>query len=428
MKPSSITTLAALFVIGAGGFIAGRISNDPGGADGKSKTSESRSARGSSLASGSDSGVSASRKSSRSERGDKTAKTSLGTPEERVAKLEEIVRGENALDRNRALLAFIDQLAPGDFENVIDSFRKLGITQNRMGEYSLLLTAWAEADPMAALAYAKVNTGTRFATNTIISTWAAKDSEGAIRWALANHEGEGANPYLAGIIQSIAGTDPARATQLLTSMPRSQERGEALDQMLPHVLKQGADSARAWIEGISDEALRNGAMVRAADQLAAADPAGTVSWLLANPGEASQRRLDDVYSTWAAKDENAALASMASLPAGENRSNALRGLVTSVAVRDPQAAVAMMDRYPSDVDDRVVRNVVWHSFGSDPSLAMNQIARITDQGDRERMYARSLEAWMDRDATAANAWLQRNTVPDSVIQRLNRRQNQQLQQ
>jgi hypothetical protein len=59
---------------------------------------------------------------------------------------------------------------------------------------------------------------------------------------------------------------------------------------------------------------------------------------------------------------------------------------------------------------------------------MNQIARINDQGDRERMYARSLEAWMDRDATAANAWLQQNTVPDSVIQRLQRRQNEQQRQ
>lgn len=428
MKPSSITTLAALFVIGAGGFIAGRISNNPGATDEKSKMTESRSARGSSSGSGSDSTASTSRKSSRSERGEKAAKASLGTPEERLAKLEEIVRGENALDRNRALLAFIDQLAPGDFENVIDSFRKLGITQGRMGEYSLLLTAWAEADPMAALAYAKENTGTRFATNTIISTWAAKDAEGAIRWALANQEGEGANPYLAGIIQSIAGTDPSRATQLLTSMPRSQERGEALDQMLPHLLKQGGAATRSWIDGLQDEALRNGAMMRAADQLAAADPAGTVSWMLANQGEASQRRLDDVYSTWAAKDESAALASMATLPTGEIRSDALRGVISSVAVRDPQAAVSMLDRYPSDVDDRVVRNVVWHSFGTDPALAMNQIARITDQGDRERMYARSLEAWMDRDATSANAWLQRNTVPDSVIQRLQRRQNQQQQQ
>lgn len=428
MKPSSITTLAALLIIGAGGFIAGRISTNSDSADGKSATtSESRSSRASS--SGSDSSSpGSSRKASRSERGDKSAKATLGTPEERLAKLEEIVRGDNALDRNRALLAFIDQLAPGEFMGVIDSFRKLGITQNRMGEYSLLLTAWAEADPMAALAYAKENTGTRFASNTIISTWAAKDPEAAIRWALADHDGEDANPYMAGIIQSIAGNDPARATQLLSSMPRSQERGEALDQMLPHLLKQGGDATRAWIEGLQDEALRNGAMMRAADQLAATDPAGTAAWLLANPGEASQRRMDDVYSTWAAKDEAAALASMANLPAGEIRSDALRGVITSVAVRDPQTAVSMLDRYPGDVDDRVVRNVVWHSFGSNPALAMNQIARITDQGDRDRMYGRSLEAWMDRDANAANAWLQQNTVPDSVIQRLNRRQNQQQQQ
>jgi hypothetical protein len=428
MKPSSITTLAALLVIGAGGFIAGRISSNPGGTAETSRISESRLSRGSSADSGSDSTGPSSRKVSRSERAEKPAKASLGSPEERLAKLEEIVRGENALDRNRALLAFIDQLAPGDFENVIDSFRKLGITQSRMGEYSLLLTAWAEADPMAALAYAKENTGTRFATNTIISTWASNDAEGAIRWALANHEGDGANPYMAGIIQAIAGTDPNRATQLLTSMPRSQERGEALDQMLPHLLKQGGDATRSWIDGLQDDALRNGAMMRAADQLAATDPAGTAAWLLANPGEATDRRMDDVYSTWAAKDESAALAAMANLPAGEVRSDALRGVISSVAVRDPQAAVSMLDRYQSDVDDRVVRNVVWHSFGADPALAMNQIARINDQGDRERMYARSLEAWMDRDATAANAWLQQNTVPDSVIQRLQRRQNEQQRQ
>ena len=63
-------------------------------------------------------------------------------------------------------------------------------------------------------------------------------------------------------------------------------------------------------------------------QLAASDPAGTVSWLLANPGEAAQRRMDDVYSAWAKNDKDAALTSFASLPAGDLRSNALRGIVT----------------------------------------------------------------------------------------------------
>lgn len=425
MKPSSITTIAALVLIGAGGFMAGRISSPAAADAAKSASGETRSSRASSTAGGGETSAASSRKSQRAERAERAAKSSTGKQTERLAKLESIVRGENPLDRNRALLAFIDQLGPGDFESAVAHFRSLGITESRFGEYSLLLSAWAKADPMAALAYAKENTGNRFATNTILTTWASADPESAIRWAEANHDGDGANPYMAGIIRAIAGTDSARATQLLTSMPRSQERGEALDAMLPHLLSQGGEATRAWIDGITDEALRGGAMMRAADQLAATDPAGTAAWLMANPGEATQRRMDDVYSTWAQKDEQAAMSSLASLPAGENRTNALRGVVSSIAVRDPKAAVSVLDRFPNDVNDRVVQNVVWHSFGNDPSIAVNQIARIADEGERERMYRRTLEAWMDRDSAAALAWMKTNPVPASVQERINRKQNEQ---
>jgi hypothetical protein len=340
----------------------------------------------------------------------------------RKTRLESIIRGENALDRNRALLAFIDQLAPGDFEEAVAHFRSLGITQERMGEYSLLLTAWAELDPTAALAYAKENTRNGFATETILSAWATRDTEAAVRWAQANHQGEGANPYLPGIIRGIAATDPAKATELLASMPRSVERGEGLDFLMPHLLKKGVEATRAWIAGLKDDALRNGAILRSAEPLADTDPAGTVSWLLANPGEASQRRMDDVYSTWAQKDQQAAVASFTSLPAGENRSNALRGLVASVAGKDPAAAVGLMDRYPGDVTDRVVQNMIWHSFDNDPALAASQISRIKDEQDREQMYRRSLSAWSDEDSAAALGWMQSNPVPDHVKQQVLRRQ------
>jgi hypothetical protein len=118
------------------------------------------------------------------------------------------MRGENPLDRTRALLDFIDQLAPGDFEGSVAHFRSLGITDSRMGEYGMLLSAWAKADSLAALAYAKENTGNPFTANTVLTTWASIDPEAAIRWAQANHTGDGANPYLAGIIRSLAASDP----------------------------------------------------------------------------------------------------------------------------------------------------------------------------------------------------------------------------
>ncbi len=425
MKTTSFTTIAALLVFGIGGFMAGRISSpsdksDPTGKDGPAMAGSSRMTGRDSLNS-----ADGPARSGREERQERASRRSGGAEGgDSKARLEAIVRSDNALDRNRALLAFIDQLGPDDFGDAVAHFRSLGITEGRFSEYAMLLTAWAKADPLAALEYAQANTRGGYATGTILSTWASSDADAAIRWAEANHGGEGANPHFAGIIRSLGASDPMRATQLLTGMPRSEERGQALDAFLPHLLARGGNSARDWIDSLSDEALRNGAMIRVADRLAADDPAGTAAWLLANQGEASQRSMDDVYSVWARQDEQAALRSMAALPAGENRSNALRGLITSVASRDPQAAVSMMDRFPNDVNDRVVQNFVWHSFGNDPSVAVNQIARIGNQGERERMYRRMIDTWLQRDENSALAWIQRNPLPGPVQDHINRRLNE----
>ncbi|MCX8494943.1 MAG: hypothetical protein ORN51_02030 [Akkermansiaceae bacterium] len=400
MKPKSLTTLAALVVIGIGGFMAGRNSSAPSPDSGTTASSGSSQGR-PERSTARDSATEVARKA-RTERESKTSTTG------RLAKLEAIVRGENPLERNRALLALIDQMGPGDFEDAVARFRSLGITDERSAEYALLLSAWAQADPLTALAYAKKNTQGDFATSTILTTWASTDPEAAIRWATANHQGDGANPYMPGIIRGLASSDPARATELLASMPKSTERGEALDFMVPHLLQQGPEATKAWIAAIRDDSLRNGAMLRTAETLADADPAGTAAWLLANPGQAAQRRLDNVYRVWAKQDQRAALSSFNSLPAGEERSNALRGVISSVANQNPQAATSLMDRYPNDVTDKVVEYFVWHSFDSDPSAAINAIGRIADQDQRDRMYRRTLNYWNDRDPAAASAWAAQN--------------------
>ncbi|MCP5543625.1 MAG: hypothetical protein H7A49_06920 [Akkermansiaceae bacterium] len=418
MKASTLTSLAALAVFGIGGFFAGRISAPaPEGA--AAATDGSAETRGVSRSSGRPGGSAASPERARR---DRDGATGLQSPAERNVRLEEIVRGEDPLQRNRALLQLIDQLNPDEFEGAVAYFRSLGITERRFGEYALLLSAWAKVDPLAALSYTTENTRGGFATNTILSTWATDDAEGAIRWAEANHEGDDANPYMAGIIRGLAGSDPNRATQLLTAMPRSGERGEALDAMLPHLLTQGPDSARAWISGLDDESLRNGAILRSAEPLAAADPKGTMQWLLENPGEASRRRMDDVFSVWAYNDRDAAMAAMSSMAPGDDRSNALRGVVSSLAPSDPQQALDLMNRYSGDVNDRVVQNFIWHSFGNDPSTAVAQISRISNEREREQMYRRTLDRWLERDEDAAATWIESNPdVPAQVIEHLNRR-------
>ncbi|MEI6655149.1 MAG: hypothetical protein WCP45_10305 [Verrucomicrobiota bacterium] len=413
MQLPRATTLATALVIGAAGFLVGRFSSPdaPNPLTEPQPTPTRTSSR---------SATSASHASSlaeqRTERQTKPRATpTQGSAGDTLKRLESIIRGGNALTRNRALLAFIDQLAPGDFEAAIAHFRSLGLTDSRSGEYAMLLTAWSQADPIAALTYAKANTQSNFATGTILSAWAATDPDAALRWAEANHTGTGANPYLAGIIRTLGATDPARATGLLASMPRSQERGEALDAMLPHLLAQGPEAARAWISALSDESLRNGSMMRAAEQLAQVDPKGTADWLVANPGEAAKRRMDDVLGIWANSDEKAAVAYFEALPKGENRSEALRGVVTAIATQDAGAAAKMLNRYASDVTDGTLQSFVWHSLGSDPALALTYVGRISNPGEQDRIYNRALDTWLSRDPAAAGAWMQKNTLPENVV-------------
>ncbi len=416
MKWNATSVSAACLAVGLGGFVVGKMTGGSGGSEADELIERARQVsndRMSTSRDGRDSPRSSAGRPSRAG-GDRSS----ATIDERLEAMEMIVRGENALDRSRAMLSWIDSLAPSEFEAAVARFRSLGLTQERMGEYAMLLTAWAELDPLAALAYTTENTRGGMATGTVLTAWASRDPESAIAWAEANHEGDEANPYIVGIIRGIAATNPTRATELLQGLPFSTERGEALQAMVPHLLKLGPDSAKEWISSLSDDRLKDGATARLAEAMAKEDPAGTASWLLANLGESSTRSVDEVFEEWAKTDKGAAMKSFEQLPAGDARSRALRGLVTIEARNDAQAAANLMNSHPADIDDRMVLHFVWNSFGDSPQIAANQIGLIKDERMQSRMYQRALSSWLEDEPAAAQRWIDSANLPERVLKSL----------
>ena len=191
--------------------------------------------------------------------------------------------------------------------------------------------------------------------------------------------------------------------------------------MLPHLIQMESADAKKWIADLSDERLRGGAISRYAEAMANQDPAGTASWLMENLTETSVRSVDDVYREWARTDSVAALANFESLPEGEARSRALRGIVMVDARNDAQAAAALMNRYPADITDNTVQHFIWSSFEKAPGVAVNQIGLIQDESSRNRMYQRALPNWLESDPTAAQKWIDTANLPASVKESLRRR-------
>lgn len=411
MKSSTFGPIAALVLIGAGGFMAGRLSSNHPPGDAVELPAGAGSGR---------PGVERSRHSSIDTKSNtqRLQRTDRESSRQAVARLNSIMRSEDPLDRNRALFALIDRLNPDDFKEAVESFRRLGFTESRLGEYALLISAWAKMDPFAALDFVRSDPDGQFATDTVLTTWASRDPDAARRWAESNHVGDGPNPYLAGVIRGIAETNPELATQMLCEMPQGAERNSALRGILPQLMAQGPEVARSWIESLSDNALRDGALRQITKDMATLDPAGTAQLLLSNPGHVTQHRLDGVYNQWARVDQQAALASVSTLPAGENRSNALSGVVGTMAASDPAAALSVIDRYPGDVNESVMKSFLWYSLESNPGLSVSQIPRIEDEGRRDWWYGKTLGSWLDQDPAAAKAWIRQNPLPEPVLNEL----------
>ncbi|MEP4079719.1 hypothetical protein [Haloferula sp.] len=415
MKPGIPLIIAAVAIASVGAFIAGRASA-PNTASNDQSTSTDIPERTSRRDLVRDSGASSTSRNSPS------GQPSAASGDTAVIdEMKQIIGTVDPLARAQAWLDFINTIEPDQFEGVVAEFRESGFARENMGEYGMLLTAWAKIDPLQALDYAKENTGSPFARNTILASWVATDPEAAIIWAKDNHDGDKANPWMVGVIRGLAQYDPSRASELMSSMPYSDERGDALQAIVPHIMAQGGDAAKNWASSIEDDRLREGAVKRVSEQLAKDDPQGTAEWLATSGGDAANDAIDNVMGIWAREDSTAAIAHFEGIPSGELRTNALRGLTNHLATGDPSAAARLLDSHAGDADDNTYRQFVWHSMREEPALAADYIGLIQNENERDQTYRRTLERWMWRDLDGAAQWMGSADLPEGVSKDLENR-------
>ena len=329
-------------------------------------------------------------------------------PRQAVIELAHLV---DPVERAKGFLALLETMEADEFRDVVADFRALGITEQRMSEYGMIMHAWGKIDPEGALDYAMRNTGTPFARQTVLASWAAENPEAAIAFAEQNHQGKGANPLLVGVIRGIAPTDLNRATELLQNLPYSDERGQALRSMLPFVLATGVDGAIGWTGGLADERLRSGALAFILSDVSNSQPERAAEILVTLPDRrAALGVADEIGGDLARNDLNQAITWSARLDA-EVRSEAVEGIISYYASQDPQAASQWMDSLSSNTNlDAAIRRFAWHTQAKNPELATNWVHRMQDERRRNEMYSSVLDRWWRADQSAADNWIQ--STPD----------------
>jgi hypothetical protein len=414
---NAILTHTAVFAAGVALAVVGYHANSGSPEDSAAEVALRSSAR---RTEGTGSSVTEARNASQRERRETGAKAGR-TGETATERMATVVQMTDPMDRQLALIALLERLGPEEFAAVAEQYRQMDHYSGSGGEFDLILRGWAKADPLAALEYTTNQLKSRGASTTVLAAWAGKDPAAAESWALANHTGDGPNPYLAAVIRGIAPYDIAHATQLAQSMPASDEQRDAVDAITHSLFMQGLDRAMAYPSTIEDPKLRASLVAAVARRLIDKDPTQAGTWLAAMKDPDDQNRAARrVAEALAAQDPQVAADWMRKLqPAA--RAEAARGIIPKMSSSDIAGTAQWVNTLAGIPNyDRVVEEFVWSCDGRAPEQSAAWIRGVADQEQQTRLYHQMLGEWAKRDATAVKNWVASNQVPESVARRFKR--------
>jgi len=319
--------------------------------------------------------------------------------------------GKNEIESMREVLDFVDQLNPADARAVLESFNKL--PQNAATDFAkkLVLARWAEANPAAALNWAKSRTlydGRGVAMATVFETWAAKDPTAALAAVSQVDDAQARADIYQNIFARLAAANPVAALATLQKLPAGQQSLNAYGEVFYTWAMQDPKAAATAAQNLPPSLARNQAIQQLASGWAQTDPTAALAW--ANGLPAGNSRTDALMSALTAiatEDPKAGTTYLASLPNGPAKNSLTVNFATNWAASDPAAALAWTDKNTSgQMHDQAVQGILAQMSEADPAGAAAYLAQISLASVRDVALPQLASAWAQKDIQGALTWAQ----------------------
>ena len=324
----------------------------------------------------------------------------------RARPFKDIVTEKDPIKRLNDLAYALENLTSASAREALEAYEGVEDRQKYM-EMGYLLYAWGKTDGPAAMQYIdeqdsqmmKFMGGSR-----VMSGWAAQDTDAAYAWAMENGpEGE-ENPYLAGVAAGAAMSDMGKAGEVLETMEYGRMRGHAVGEVLSTSIQQnGIAATQDWVEGLTEDVLRDGVASRVGERLAREDGEEAFEWV--NSVVTEDKRSDavrQVLGTWSRSDPQGLLAWAQNSDDTDLKASSTAMAVRSWSRKDPVATGEWLNTQEKGPQlDGSIATYADSVADKDPAAALNWAMNISDTEQRQEMLEEIANDWVRDDPVAA---------------------------
>ena len=327
----------------------------------------------------------------------------------------------NPISRSAVFAEVLAQLNDENVDAVLEAYDDISFGFENAHDYRMLLYAWGQIDPLAAIEYSNKRAkgiGAGFAVAGVLEGWAGREPQAAMEWVNLPENAGMSKLYKFGLVKGWASRDIEGATAYVEAMEPGGNQPDLLRTITDERLRKGFEPSSRWAETLQDEDMKKSAFARIAQQRSREHPEEVADWLKEHTGEdyASDAfsRLGD---NWGNRSPAEAADYFDELPAGKARTEGMREIVESWAREDPVASGTWLSEKESSPDlDPVVAayaREVSKVEGGEVD-AMEWAVSITDTKLQDKTVTTVGQNWYRRDKDSAEAWLPESGLTEDM--------------
>lgn len=344
---------------------------------------------------------------------------------EAATRLRDVLMDKDPLQRQAELAALLQHTGPDALPAVLQAYEGAPLDGGDP-ELVLFATWWARFDPQAALAWTSKDWRAGYASvlTAVFRTWARREPEEALA-----HAKELRFPVQRqmSVEAAYVGWDESGQPGLVESIraiSEPVERQAATETLARRrVATLGAEGALRWAEALPEgkDGFKAMARERVAGAAAEMEPAVAAAW--AKPQITAGKELPSglprrIGTRWVRRDPEAAMAWLATLPAGNDRDDGVTESFRDWMHQDRAAATRWIEARPVEPWLEPALGVYARAIsGEQPRKAIDLAQRISDEDLRNMITTVVARVWLTHDREAAEAWLAQADIPDDVRKR-----------
>ena len=275
----------------------------------------------------------------------------------------------------------------------------------------MLLYAWSQFDPLAAIDYCKGRAsgiGAGFATAGVLEGWANRDPESARAWVEDPANAGMAKLYNFGLIKGWANRDLQGATDYVMGLEGGEEVGKLVGIITESFIRAGGFSqASSWADALPNAKLKEGAFMNLSRSFSRDRPEDVAGWLESHANEKySAKAFENLGKRWSETDPESSIDYFSNLPDGKSQEVGIKSSISNWAKQDPLSAGDWLNERESGPKlDSALAAYASTVSTKDGGAAMEWAISISDEKLQQSTIKKVGQEWYRQDKDSVEAWL-----------------------